>query len=326
MSGTTGFLVPKIMLRAYFDNASGLRVGAPVRLQGVDIGNVTAIRVVPHRPQDPVEITLRVSTKYNFDLRKDSEATLATAGVLGETFVDIDSTRAKGAPAQNGDVLKSLDKPDIQDVVRSTQSTLENMDVLLKRADRIVAAVESGEGTIGKLIYDQGLYKRLNATVNEFQQIVSQVGEGKGSIGKLIASDELYNKANASIDKLNRIVDEINQGQGTVGKLMKDPSLYNNANQTIGKANKLMDDINAGKGALGKLTRDEEFARKIDTTVTKLSDLATRLEAGEGSAGKLFRDPSLYNNADQMVLETRGLIKAIRENPKKYLTIHFRIF
>ena len=42
--------------------------------------------------------------------------------------------------------------------------------------------------------------------------------------------------------------------------------------------------------------------------------------------GKLIQDPSVYNNTDQMLVETRNLVKAIRENPKKYLTIHFRVF
>ncbi len=46
MTGTTGLFTRKIILRAYVDNAGGLRVGAPVRLEGVDIGNVTRIRVV----------------------------------------------------------------------------------------------------------------------------------------------------------------------------------------------------------------------------------------------------------------------------------------
>jgi len=39
-----------------------------------------------------------------------------------------------------------------------------------------------------------------------------------------------------------------------------------------------------------------------------------------------LKDPAVYNDTDQLLLETRTLIKAIRENPKKYLTIHLRVF
>jgi phospholipid/cholesterol/gamma-HCH transport system substrate-binding protein len=74
------------------------------------------------------------------------------------------------------------------------------------------------------------------------------------------------------------------------------------------------------------LLKDEEFAKKLHNTIEKLSAIADRLEAGEGSAGRLLKDPSVYNNTDQLLIETRNLIKSMRENPKKYLTIHFRIF
>jgi phospholipid/cholesterol/gamma-HCH transport system substrate-binding protein len=89
---------------------------------------------------------------------------------------------------------------------------------------------------------------------------------------------------------------------------------------------KVSDDINAGKGTLGKLTKDQELANKIDTTMTKLAALTSDLEAGRGTAGKLFKDDTLYNNANQMLTETQGLVKAIRENPKKYLSIKLHIF
>jgi phospholipid/cholesterol/gamma-HCH transport system substrate-binding protein len=326
MTGTGGLFTKKITLKSYFDNTAGLRVGAPVRVQGVDIGNVVSIRLVPNKPQTPVEVTVKVSTKYDFEIRKDSVTILSTAGVLGEVYVDIDSTRATGPMAQDGDVLQIRDSPDISDVVRASQGTLQNLDALLKRLDRIVAFVESGQGSIGKLIYDPTLYNRFSNTVQEFQDVVTAISKGKGSIGKLIVSDDMYNKANATVDKLNLVIDEINQGKGTAGKFLKDPTLYDNANQTIANVRKLTEDVNAGKGALGKMTRDEEFARKLDDTVTKLNSLVARMDAGEGTVGKLFHDPSLYTNADQMLIETRQLVKAIRENPKKYLTIHFRVF
>lgn len=326
MSGTGGLFTRKIVLSSYFDNASGLRVGAPVRLQGVDIGNVTSIRIIPGKPLTPVQVTMKVSTKYGFSIRKDSTTILSTAGVLGETYLDIDSTLAKGPEAKSGDVLPTKDTPDFQDVVRSSQGTLQNLDSLLKRTDRILAFVESGQGSIGKLIYDPTLYDRFAGTVNEFKGLVDQVRSGKGSIGKLFVDDEAYNKAIAAVDKVNLMIDELQSGKGTAGKLLKDPELYDNANQTIVNVRKLTDDINAGKGAIGKLASDQEFANRLQNVINKLSVISDRLEAGEGTAGLFLRDPKLYNNADQMLVESRQLIKSIRENPKKYLTFHVKIF
>jgi phospholipid/cholesterol/gamma-HCH transport system substrate-binding protein len=326
MTGSTGLLTPKLTLRSYFDNASGLRVGAPVRLEGVDIGNVKDVRVIPGRALTPVEVVMKVSTRFENAVRKDSVTMLTTQGVLGETFIDIDSRGAKGPPAQDGDELQIKEKPDLSDMVRSTQSTLQNIQALLGRVDRIVGFVESGKGSVGKLIYDEALYNRLNATLTEFQNVANAVSQGQGSLGKLIVDDELYRKANASVDKINNLIDQINQGQGTVGKFIKDPALYNNANETIAKANRLMEDVNAGKGTLGLLAKNQAFADKVNATVTKLDLMSTRLNNGEGTAGKLLNDPSLYNNADQMLTETRNLVKSVRENPKKYLTIRFKVF
>ena len=325
MSGG-GMFTSKITIRSYFPDASGLRQGAPVRLSGVDIGNVKAIRVVPGRTLTPVEVVMKVNQKYRFFLRKDSTTILSTAGVLGESYINIDSSHATGREAQDGDELQSKDQPGYDDVIRAANSSLQNIDVVLKRMDRIIAYVETGQGSIGKLIYDPALYNRVNATVAEFQKLVSDISQGNGSLGKLIEDDALYNRANATLDKINGIIDEVNAGNGTVGKLIKDPALYNNANQTITNVKQLTDDINAGKGALGKLAKDQEFANKLQNTMSRLSEMLDRLNAGEGSAGKFLRDPELYNNTNKLLTDTQDLIKAVRQNPKKYLTIHLKLF
>jgi len=326
MSGTGGWFTRKIHLTAYIDNAGGLREGAPVRLAGVDIGNVTKVRVTQNRPQTPVEVDMKVATTYAFALRKDSIAMLATAGVLGETFVDIDSSVAKGPEVHDGDTLLTKEQPDIQDVVRASQGTLENLDSLIKRVDRIIGFIESGQGSIGKVIYSSDMYDRLNATVAEFKSLMDDIQSGKGSIGPLITSDEAYKKVIAAIDKVNLMIDDIQAGKGSAGKLLKDPQLYDNTNKTVANIRQLTDDMNAGKGALGKFTHDQEFANKLQETLNNLTALTDRMERGEGSVGMLFKDPALYNNSNQMLVETRELVKSIRENPKKYLTFHVKVF
>ena len=328
MSGSSGLFTRRITLKSYFDNAQGLRVGAPVRLSGVDVGNVGKILIVPDKDKQltPVEVVMKVSTRYSYAIHRDSVTSLETAGVLGETYLDIDSLQALGPAARDGDTLPTQVHPDFNQVVRASQGTLENMDALLKRADRILAFAESGKGSLGKLIYDPTLYNRFSSTIAEFQQIVQQVGSGEGSLGRLISRNDAYEKFIATLDKMNAVIDDLQQGKGTAGRFLKDPTLYNNANDTVANMKKLSEDINAGKGTLGKLSKDEELAKKLDTTISKLSQLTTELQAGQGTAGKLIKDETLYNNANEMLVETRNLLKAIRENPKKYLSIKLHIF
>ena len=330
MSGTTGFFKPTIRLVSYADSAGGLRNGAPVRLQSVDIGNVERIRIVDHKDSSgaatPVLIEMKVNAKFQPFLHTDSQVLLSTAGVLGETFVDIDSTQAKGPVAGNNSELPSKQVPDIQDVVRSSQSTLQNVNILVNRLDRIVTAVEDQKGSVGKLIYDKQLYNNLNSSVAQVNSLLSDIDNGRGSLGKLLNDDTLYTRASATIDDLDKVAENLNSQKGTIGKLIHDPSLYDNANQTLAKANQLMDGINRGEGALGKFAKDPAFAKKLDQMITNLTEITDQLQAGQGTAGKLLKDPSLYNHADQMLVESRGLVTSIRQDPKKYLSIKLHIF
>jgi phospholipid/cholesterol/gamma-HCH transport system substrate-binding protein len=331
MSGTVSPFSHKIVLRAYFENAAGLVKGAPVRLSGVDIGNVDRIHIIDaaDRKLTPVEVTMKISAGHQSEIRRGnngSRATLATAGVLGATFVDIDSSRASGPPIRDGDELLTTETPALQDVLKSSQGTIDKLNVILTRADDIVFAIQNGKGSVGRLINDPELYNRANTMVAQLQRLTTQINEGKGSIGKLLYSDELYNKINDSVTKLNKIVDDVNAGKGNAGKFLKDEQLYNNLNQTTARIKDLMADIDAGRGTLGLLAKDQKYAQKLDRITNNLEEISNHLAAGEGSAGLLFKDPRLYNNADQMLIESRTLVKAVRENPKKYLTIHFKVF
>jgi phospholipid/cholesterol/gamma-HCH transport system substrate-binding protein len=330
MSGTTGFFRPTLRLFCYTDSAGGLRNGAPVRLQSVDIGNVERIRIVNHKDaggvNTPVEIQMRVNAKFQPFLHTDSQVLLSTAGVLGETFIDIDSTQARGPAVTDNSALPSKQVPDIQDVVRSSQSTLQNVDTLVNRLDRIVTAVEDQKGSVGKLIYDKQLYNNLNSSVAQVSSLLNDIDKGRGSLGKLLNDDTLYTRATTTIDELNTVAKNLNGGNGTIGKLIRDPALYDNANQTLAKANQLMDGINRGDGALGKFAKDPAFAKKVDEMVTNLTAITQELQAGQGTAGKLLKDPSLYNHADKMVVESGTLVTSIRQDPKKYLSIKLHIF
>ncbi len=327
MSGNTGgFFSGKLTLRSYFENSAGLKIGAPVNLEGVTVGTVKTVRIVPERKLTPVEVTMRISKNFAPAIRADSKCSLETVGVLGDTVVDIDSKKATGAPIQDQAEMQTNETPNLSDVIKSSQGTIEQLNTILAKVDNLVDSLNNGKGSIGQLINDPALYNKAVATFTQLQGLVDQISNGRGSIGKLISDDTLYNRANATVGKLENISTQLDNGQGSLGKLLKDDSLYRNLNQSVAGANQLLADINAGKGGLGMIAKDPKFAKKLEDTVTRLNSILARIDNGEGTMGQLVRNPSIYNNTDQMLTETRGLVAAIRENPKKYLTFHVKVF
>ena len=128
MSGSTGGLFArKFVLRCYFENAAGVKNGAPVTLEGVTIGNVIHVHVVPDRNPTPVEVTMQRGLRVPRDLHVDSTASIAQAGVLGDSYVDIDSTQAAGPPPENNAELKATGSPSIQDVIRTSQVSIQEV-------------------------------------------------------------------------------------------------------------------------------------------------------------------------------------------------------
>jgi phospholipid/cholesterol/gamma-HCH transport system substrate-binding protein len=328
MSGSTGggIFSSKITLRSYFENSAGLKRGAPVNLEGVTIGTVSDIKIVPSRKLTPVEITMKIGSKYRDAVHTDSTSSLETIGVLGDTVVDINSKTATGPPVQNNAELKTNETPNLSDVIKSSQGTIEQLNTILAKVDHLADSLNSTKGSIGELINNPDLYNKAVSTLNELSQLVDTVANGKGSIGKLVADDTLYNHINDTVDKLDKMTASLDEGKGTIGKLLKDETLADNLSHSVANANQLLADINAGKGGLGMIAKDPQFAAKLRDTVDKLDSVLNRVDSGEGTVGQLVRNPSLYNNLDQSLTETRGLIAAIRENPKKYLTFHVKIF
>jgi phospholipid/cholesterol/gamma-HCH transport system substrate-binding protein len=327
MSGSTGgFFSGRVTLRSYFVNSAGLKVGAPVNLEGVTIGNVKSIRIDSSRGLTPVEVIMKVNKERAKDIHTDSRSSLETMGVLGDTVLDIDSRRSIGPPVKNNDELQTTETPNLQDVIQASQGTIEQLNTILAKVDKIADALSTDKGSIGALINDKTVYDKALETLNELSGLVDKVSSGQGSIGKLINDDTLYNDLKSSTKGLNDIVTSVNSGKGSAGKLLKDEALYDNLSSSTKNLNEILERINKGEGSLGILAKDPAFAQKLNDTVTKLDSILTQVDSGQGSVGALFKDKALYDHADQVMKDSSDLIQAIRKDPKKYLTIHLKIF
>lgn len=322
-----GFLGPKYRLLTYLPEVDGVSSGAPVRLDGVDIGNVQSVSLTPH-PSDRmhnITLVLRIDKKYMDQVRTDSTASLITEGLLGNRYVTI-SRGLTGEVIPPGGVVPGTEEAAMKQVVERGAELMENLSTLSNDLRGIVGDIQHGNGTLGKLMNDPSLYNHLNETAARLDQVAGNIQQGQGTIGKLASTDELYNKLDSTIGHADNVLAAVQNQQGTLGKLVYDPEVYNNAKGLLEKGNNLMAGVQDGKGTLGKLVTDETLYNNVRDASANVRDASAKLNSNEGTAGKLFSDPALYDNMTGLTGDMRLLISDFRQNPKKFLHVKLAIF
>jgi phospholipid/cholesterol/gamma-HCH transport system substrate-binding protein len=326
-----GVFGPKYRLKTYLPEVAGLATGAPVRLDGVEIGNVERISIVPREKGKPpehmrnIEVLMKLDRSYQNDILTDSVATLVTEGLLGNRYVNVQRGYT-GTPLKDGQAIPGGEEKAIKEVVERSADVLANLKTLSADVQDLIAGVQEGKGTLGKLLTDDQAYKHLNSILAKGDQIATSVQAGQGTVGRLLMKDEMADKVQNTIDQLNSILADLRAQKGTLGKLLYDPSLYEEAKKALDNGNGMIGDIRAGKGTLGKLATDETLYNKLRDTSSNLAEATSKLNKNDNTAGKLFSDPQLYDNLTGLTGDMRSLIAEFRKNPKKYLSIKLSFF
>lgn len=327
-AGTIG---PKYRLITYLPEVSGLANGAPVRLDGVEVGNVESIRLAPRVPgkardkNKNIEVVMRVSKQYEKDILTDSAASLVTEGLLGNRYVNI-SLGITGVPLKDGQEVPGTEEKAMKEVVERSADLLGNLQALSENVQDLITGVKQGKGSLGKILTDDQAYNHLNGILAKGDAMLANVQAGQGTIGKLVVSDEMYNKVDKGLDNVNVILTDVRAQKGTIGKLLYDPSLYDQAKQAMTNGNAMIGDIRAGKGTLGKLATDDTLYTKLRETTENVANASAKLNDNTTTVGKLFTDPKLYDSMTGLTGDLRLLIGDFRQNPKKFLRIKLSLF
>jgi phospholipid/cholesterol/gamma-HCH transport system substrate-binding protein len=322
-----GVLGPKYRLFTYLPEVEGVATGAPVRLDGVAIGNVERIALNPH-PSDKsqsIQLVLRLDKKYMPNVRTDSTASLITEGLLGNRYVTI-SRGLSGTPIPPNGTIPGLQEVAMTQMVERGADLMQNLGALSTDVRGIVDQIHHGQGTLGKFLNDPTLYNNLNATAGKLNEVAASIQQGKGTAGKFVSSDELYNKVNATIGNVNDVVDAVKEQKGTAGKLVYDPAMYNSAKSFLDNGNGVIADVRAGKGSLGKLATDDTLYDNLRDASKEVRDATAKLNSNQGTAGKLFTDPNLYDNLTAATGDLRLLLGDFRKDPKKFLHVKLAVF
>lgn len=352
----------KLRLKARFAAADGLKEGSDVQIAGVRIGKVENVYLLPpDSPEDSkIEAVLAVDSELNGRpiterIRTDSTAQLVSVNMLAnDKLINITPGTQKGSPVAEGHVLESIEAISINQLTKTGNDLLQQINKLAVPANEILNKANQGEGTLGAIVNDESLYRNLDATVAEtkltitkLQTTLDKVNRGDGTAGKLLNDAELYNTLNKTVSQLEAISSDIRAGRGTAGKFVTDDALYNETRAAIidlrtsaAKINAIADDFKListdlaeGRGSAGKFLKDEKLYEDARETLDRINAILGDAQAGKGTIGKLVTDETLYNsinqtaaNVNQFSSETTKLIYDFRQNPKKYLRIKLSLF
>jgi len=274
MVGGASFLQRGYRVSAQFDTVQELKVGDSVKMAGVEIGRVEKITLADGK----VAVTMKLHP--DAVVKTDSEAVIKFAGLMGQNFVAIGFGSPDAQKLEDNQFVTTAEQPDlnaimakldsaasgVQNLTKSfTPDTINNLfgpltDFIKQNSGHIGGAISnienisgqiaSGQGTVGKLIYEDTLYNSALGTVTNLQDAVTQVravvngvSSGQGTLGKLVTDETLYNSTTASMTNLNQILLKINQGNGTIGKLVNDQEFYKNAKLSLQKLDKATDSL-----------------------------------------------------------------------------------
>lgn len=156
-------------LRVVFGFANGIKIGAPVRVAGVDKGEVKEIRLT-HNTEGKPEVFIRVWIEGDTLIPFDSRAWVNTLGLLGEKYLEIIPGKDYNKVLVNDSLLIGEDPTSVQEVTDLAKDIGLQVQEALKGIQDVLADIHEGRGTIGKLFTDERLYTDIEEMFADLKQ------------------------------------------------------------------------------------------------------------------------------------------------------------
>lgn len=326
LTGSTSLFSKQVVLYTYLGDAAAVAVGAPVRVNGINAGNVRNVVLSGDtNPERIVRIEMAINEEMLANIPTDSQASVSAENLLGSKFLNIKKGKAHDT-VKAGATIQAIASKEIFEVMDSFFPLLTSAQKTLDRIDNIIGQVESGQGNIGKLLYDDGIYRQVNSILTEVNKMLAVINSGKGSVSKVLYEDALYNEIRSPIQRFDRLLAGLEAGKGTAGKLLNDPAIHDEIQKNLVTMRMMLEDLQAGKGSAGKLLKSDELHSQLVTLVKHIDTTVEKINSGQGTLGQLLVNPALYESLTSTTREVNGLMKDFRSNPKKFLHIKLGLF
>jgi phospholipid/cholesterol/gamma-HCH transport system substrate-binding protein len=259
----------KIDYHAYFDNVDGLVSGAPVRLAGVEVGNVHSIEFVNIDTARLIEIDIRVKRSIMNMVTADSKVMLGTLGLLGDKYIEIIPGSPNLPVHREGSVIQTAQTRGFSAFLDEGEEVMTDTGRLMRNLSIITGRMKAGEGTVGQLIYNEELYTELTKLASAMTVLMENLQKNQARITEAIEG------MSSNLEDISRKVDD---NTGTIGRLVNEPGLYDNLHSSTGRIDSILSKINQGRGTAGAMVNDDELYQDIKNLIVRIDNLVSDIE------------------------------------------------
>ncbi|MBL7870956.1 MAG: MCE family protein [Cyclobacteriaceae bacterium] len=256
----------KMKVTALFDNVGGLQAGNNVWFSGVKIGIVSGLHFYK---DSQVEVTIRIDVKAQEYIRKDSKIKIGSDGLIGNKILEIYGGSLKSEIVQDGDVLKVEKTFTQEDMVNTLQENNKNLVAITRDLKVISAGIASGEGTLGKFIFNDNVYENIHAATASLKnasaqsvQMIHSLNDFSSGLNKrgtlaheLVTDTVVFRAFKTSVMRLSQMAD-------TASVFITD--LKASSNDTNTPVGVLLHDKETGAHLKGMIKNLESGSKKLD--------------------------------------------------------------
>ena len=254
-----------VTIRTVFDDVEGLKIGNNVWFSGVKIGTVRKMRFVN---KSQVEVSMNIDEIAQEYIRKDSKAKIGSEGVIGNKLIVLYGGSQSSPPVDDGDMVVSETTYSMESMMTTLQKTNDNLYDISNDFKIVSKQIAGGEGTMGKLLYTDSLYRTIDAAVVSLQRAAAN--------------------AQAMTASLSNFSSKLNQPGSFANDLVTDTVVFAQAraavrelNETAASANKMTANIEQASNdptkPLGLMLHDQETAKDLKETISNLETSTAKL-------------------------------------------------
>ena len=299
----------KALARIAFTDVGGLKERDNVVYRGMKVGIVEKIELAP------TNVMVTVLVDRGVVLREGCHASVSALSLLGGNYLLLEegagavqplaTTVFRGDPPIDwvrdlgkiaGSLNEVLDDGSFRSIISNFEATAENVN-------KIVARVERGEGTAGRL---------LSRDDTVYQDLREAVAGAKRAVGD---AEKTFDGARKTFDHAAAVAERLDRGEGTLGRLLsKDDAVYADLKQTLANAAAISARIERGEGTLGRLTaKDDALWGDLTNAVANVRAATAKLKSGEGLLGRAFNDAALADDAAKLVANLRTVSERLEK-------------